>query len=123
MGQPHPNFTGTEIVPCWIGDSLNVMQNDFTDDSTLLCARGFNGRFCGTQYPTMIFGQSGSTSTGFLQATGTPLYNYIFGGNGTLRRCTHLINEYGINSARIRIPPDDIAAGQWGDRAASGRSL
>jgi hypothetical protein len=120
VGQPHPAFTGTEIVPCWIGDSINVFENDFADDSSLTCTRGFNGRFCDVRYPNLVFGQSGSNSGGFTSLVGSPLFNYVFGGGGAKRKCTHLINEYGINSIRVRIPPDDIAEWQWNDRAAIG---
>ncbi len=117
VGQPHPDFTGTEIVPCWIGDSIAVMQNDFTDSGDPLDFRGYNGRFCGAKYPNIIFAQSGAASNGFLLAVGTPLFEYVFGGAGARRKCTHLVNEYGLNSVRVRIPPDDIASWQWNDRA------
>ncbi len=79
--------------------------------------RGYNGRFCASKYPYMIFGQGGSTTGGFLGAVKTPLFIYILGDNGVhQRKVTHLFNEYGINEVRMHKPPEEIAAFEWAVR-------
>jgi lysophospholipase L1-like esterase len=79
--------------------------------------RGYNGRFCGSKYPYMIFGQGGAGSDGFLNAVTTPLFIYILGDKGIhQRKVTHLFNEYGINEIRLHKPPDEIATYAWSIR-------
>lgn len=117
VGKPHPVWRGVEVVPIFLGDSINVQQNDFFDDDTTYCMRGFNGRFCADKYPYLVFGQGGSASGGFVGAVGTPLFAYIFGADAAHpRKVTHGINEYGINSMRLDPHPEQIAANQWADR-------
>jgi hypothetical protein len=100
-GHPHPSFVGTEIVPIFIGDSINVMNDDFINDDLPWTFRGFSGRFCKDSCPFLVFGQSGSASAGFLALVGTPLFAYLFGPPGGAERiCTHCVNEYGINEIR-----------------------
>ena len=91
------------------------MNDDFNDDGREWTFRGFSGRFCKDTYPYLVFGQSGSGSSGFLDLVGTPLFSYLFGSPGGVGRvCTHCVNEYGINE--IRFTGD--AAGTWKSRAA-----
>jgi hypothetical protein len=114
-GRPHPSYAGPKVAPLFIGDSINVMNDDFNDDGREWTFRGFSGRFCKDRYPFLVFGQSGSGSGGFLALTGTPLFRYVFGApGGTGRICTHCVNEYGINE--IRNSGDATAT--WKNRAA-----
>jgi lysophospholipase L1-like esterase len=118
VGLPSPAFHGPEIVPLFLGDSINVQYIDAFDDKTIYSMRGWNGRFCASKYPYMIFGQGGAGSDGFLKALKTPLFVYILGDNGTQKRkVTHIFNEYGINEVRLHNPPDDVAAFEWAIRA------
>jgi lysophospholipase L1-like esterase len=114
LGRPSPAWHGPEIVPLFIGDSINVQYLDCFDDKTLLSMRGWNGRFCAAKYPYMIFGQGGATSGGFTAAIHTPLLIYLIGDNATHpRKVTHLFDEYGINEIRTHNPPTDGAAFEW----------
>jgi lysophospholipase L1-like esterase len=114
VGLPSPDYHGPEIVPLFIGDSINVQYIDAFDDKTFLSMRGWNGRFCAAKYPYMIFGQGGAGSSGFTTALKTPLLIYIIGDNAThKRKVTHLFDEYGINEIRTHTPPDDGAAYEW----------
>ena len=117
VGLPSPAFHGPEIVPLFIGDSINVQYIDAYDDKTVYSMRGYNGRFCASKYPYMIFGQGGATSNGFLGAVKSPLFVYILGDNGVhQRKVTHLFNEYGINEVRMHNPPAEIATFEWSIR-------
>ncbi len=117
VGLPSPAFHGAEIVPLFLGDSINVQYIDAFDDKTLYSMRGWNGRFCASKYPYLIFGQGGSTSVGFLTAVKTSLFVYILGDNGThQRKVTHIFNEYGINEVRMHQPVGEIAKSEWSVR-------
>lgn len=117
VGLPSPAFHGAEIVPLFLGDSINVQYIDAFDDKSVYSMRGYNGRFCASKYPYMVFGQGGSGSDGFLHAVNTPLFVYILGDNGAhQRKVTHLFNEYGINEVRLHNPPEEIATFEWAAR-------
>lgn len=117
-GKPHPTFTGTEVVPCWIGDSTAVQQNDANDDQTPEMARGYNLRYCAHRYPAIVFGQAGSVSGGFRALEGTAVFQHIFGVDGVGRKVTHVYGGYGLNGP-IRTDTG-IAGGaanaEWGQR-------
>lgn len=115
VGKPHPGYAGTEVVPIWIGDSLNVQQDDFSPQTGADEEfRGFSGRFCRNLFPYLVFGQSGSGYAGFLALDGTDLFDYIFGDAGDGRKVTHLVDEYGINTIRN----DNDASALWTSRLA-----
>ena len=117
VGLPSPAFKGRQIVPLFIGDSINVTYIDAFEANTIFSMRGYNGRFCADKYPYMIFGQGGADTTGFLWAVKTPLFVYILGDHGAhQRKVTHLFNEYGINSIRLHNPPGEIATHEWAIR-------
>ena len=117
VGLPSPAFHGAEIVPFFIGDSINVQYIDVYDDKTVYSMRGWNGRFCASKYPYMIFGQGGASSDGFWGTVKSPLFKYILGDNGARqRKVTHLFNEYGINEIRLHKTPGDIATFEWSMR-------
>jgi hypothetical protein len=117
VGLPSPAYHGPEIVPLFIGDSINVQYIDAFDDKTVYSMRGYNGRFCASKYPYMVFGQGGAGSSGFLSALKTPLFIYILGDNTAhKRKVTHLFNEYGINEVRLHTPASDVAAFEWSIR-------
>ena len=117
VGLPSPAWHGPEIVPLFIGDSINVQYIDAFDDKTIVSMRGWNGRFCADKYPYMIFGQGGAATNGFFFALKTPLFIFIMGDNAThKRKVTHLFNEYGINEIRTHNPPTDIATYEWAIR-------
>ena len=124
VGQPHPSFTGTEIVPFFMGDSINIQYIDCgsavkgTYDN--MASRGWNGRFCATTYPYVIFGQGGAASDGFIREMGSPTFNYILGSDTSARKVTHAINEYGINSIRLCKPASAVQATEWADRQKIG---
>jgi hypothetical protein len=115
IGQPHPSHTGKRLAPIFIGDSINVMNDDFNNDDSPWTFRGFSGRFCKDSYPFLVFGQSGSASGGFLALADTPLFKYVFGAaGGEGRIITHCVNEYGINEIRA----NGDAAETWKNRKA-----
>jgi hypothetical protein len=117
VGLPSPAFHGAEIVPLFIGDSINVQYIDVVNDESIYSMRGYNGRFCGSKYPYIIFGQGGAATSGFLNAVTSPLFVYIMGDNGVhKRKVTHLFNEYGINEIRLYKQPGDIATYEWSVR-------
>jgi len=117
VGLPSPAFHGSEIVPLFLGDSINVQYIDAFDDKSVYSMRGYNGRFCASKYPYMVFGQGGAGSDGFLRAVTSPLFVYILGDNGVhQRKVTHVFNEYGINEIRLHNPPTDIATFEWSIR-------
>ena len=117
VGLPSPAYHGSEIVPLFLGDSINVQYIDAYDDKSVYSMRGYNGRFCGSKYPYMIFGQGGASATGFLTAVTSPLFIYILGDKGAhQRKVTHLFNEYGINEIRLYKVPGDIATFEWSVR-------
>jgi hypothetical protein len=110
VGQCHPSYTGYKTALGFIGDSINVQSNDYSEKvaGTLdPCAtRGWNGRAASAaNVPYVIFGQSGSVGTGFTGATGTAIFQYLFGttsgdSGSPKRKVTHLVDEYGVNSLR-----------------------
>lgn len=109
VGKCHPTYAGEKTAMAWIGDSINVQSNDYGEKvpGTLdpYAARGWNGRYCAARLPYVIFGQSGSVATGFINAEGTDIFEYLFGttsgDSGTpKRKVTHLCDEYGVNSLR-----------------------
>lgn len=116
VGLPNPAYKGATIAPIFIGDSINVMQDDFSpDDGTIYTFRGYQGRFCKDRYPFLTFGQSGSASGGFLVLVDTPLFAYVFGvPGGQPPIITHLVNEYGINEIRS----NGSTTATWNNRLA-----
>jgi len=117
VGRPSPSYHGPEIVPFFIGDSINIQYIDVFDDKTVYSMRGYNGRFCASKYPYMIYGQGGGGTDGFLWSIPSPLFVYIVGDNGAhKRKVTHLFNEYGINEIRLHNPPSEIATFEWSVR-------
>jgi len=101
-GKPHPSSKGETVVIGFIGDSINISQNDFgpANPDDPYPARGWNGRFCGSQIPYVVFGQGGSNAGGFINAQKTPLFKYIFGTDAGDSKVTHLVDAYGINTLR-----------------------
>jgi lysophospholipase L1-like esterase len=124
VGQPHPSFTGTEIVPFFLGDSINIQYIDcggaVKGVYDPLATRGWNGRFCATTYPYIIYGQGGGASNGFIGEIGKPTFNYILGSATSARKVTHAVNEYGINSIRLCKPASTVQAMEWADRQKVG---
>ena len=113
-----PAFHGSEIVPLFLGDSINVQYIDAFDDKTVYSMRGWNGRLLRLEISLHGFGQGGAGSDGFLNAVKTPLFVYILGDHGAhMRKVTHVFNEYGINEVRLHKPPSDIATFEWSIRA------
>jgi hypothetical protein len=106
-GLPHPSYAGATPAPIFLGDSINVSQNDFSaispDDH--FGARGWNGRYCADKIPFVIYGQGGSNGAAFFSEQKGELFRYLFGDeSGAGQKVTHLVDAYGINSIRDRHP-------------------